>query len=39
MIRLRQDALPFEGSSHRFVGADHGDDATDDVDAEETKRD
>jgi len=24
MRRLRQDALPFTGSSHRFVGADHG---------------
>ncbi len=25
MLRLRQDALPFTGSSHRFVGADQGD--------------
>lgn len=24
MLRLRQDALPFRGSSHQFVGADHG---------------
>ena len=25
MLRLRQDELPFRGSSHRFVGADHAD--------------
>lgn len=25
MLRLRQDALPFRGSSHHFVGADSGD--------------
>ena len=25
MHRTRQDGLPFEGSSHHFVGADHGD--------------
>jgi quercetin dioxygenase-like cupin family protein len=25
MLRLRQEALPFRGSSHQFVGADHGD--------------
>jgi quercetin dioxygenase-like cupin family protein len=25
MLRLRQSDLPFRGSSHRFVGADHGD--------------
>ena len=25
MLRVRQDALPFRGSSHRFVGADQGD--------------
>ena len=24
MLRLRQSELPFSGSSHRFVGADHG---------------
>ena len=24
MLRLRQDALPLIGSSHNFVGADHG---------------
>lgn len=25
MLRLRQEALPFRGSSHHFVGADQGD--------------
>lgn len=25
MYRFRQQDLPFEGSSYRFVGADHGD--------------
>ncbi len=25
MYRVRQQDLPFVGSSHRFVGADHGD--------------
>jgi len=25
MYRVRQDDLPFKGSSHEFVGADHGD--------------
>jgi len=25
MYRTRQQDLPFQGSSHRFVGADHGD--------------
>ena len=25
MLRLRHDSLPFRGSSHHFVGADHGD--------------
>src|ERR671921_2124163 len=25
MLRLRQEALPLRGSSHQFVGADHGD--------------
>jgi quercetin dioxygenase-like cupin family protein len=25
MHRVRQDDLPFRGSSHNFVGADHGD--------------
>lgn len=25
MQRLRQEDLPFRGSSHNFVGADHGD--------------
>lgn len=25
MLKLRQDALPLRGSSHNFVGADHGD--------------
>ena len=25
MYRIRQDALPLRGSSHNFVGADHGD--------------
>ena len=25
MLRLRQQDLPFVGSSHQFVGADHGD--------------
>jgi len=25
MYRIRQDELPFRGSSHHFVGADHGD--------------
>src|SRR5690242_13580149 len=25
MYRIRQSDLPFQGSSHRFVGADHGD--------------
>jgi len=25
MYRVRQQDLPFQGSSHRFVGADHGD--------------
>jgi len=25
MLRIQQDALPFRGSSHRFVGADQGD--------------
>jgi quercetin dioxygenase-like cupin family protein len=25
MLRLRQSELPFRGSSHHFVGADHGD--------------
>ena len=25
MYRTRHEALPFTGSSHRFVGADHGD--------------
>ena len=25
MLRLRQDALPFRGSSHQFTGANHGD--------------
>jgi quercetin dioxygenase-like cupin family protein len=25
MLRIRQDELPFKGSSHEFVGADHGD--------------
>ena len=24
MYRIRQDDLPFRGSSHNFVGADHG---------------
>lgn len=24
MFRVRQDDLPFRGSSHHFVGADHG---------------
>jgi quercetin dioxygenase-like cupin family protein len=24
MLRLRQDELPLRGSSHNFVGADHG---------------
>lgn len=24
MHRIRQDELPFRGSSHQFVGADHG---------------
>ena len=24
MYRIRQDALPLRGSSHNFVGADHG---------------
>jgi hypothetical protein len=24
MYRTRQQDLPFQGSSHRFVGADHG---------------
>jgi quercetin dioxygenase-like cupin family protein len=25
MFRIRQQDLPFKGSSHHFVGADHGD--------------
>jgi quercetin dioxygenase-like cupin family protein len=25
MYRIRQQDLPFQGSSHQFVGADHGD--------------
>jgi len=25
MHRVRQDELPFVGSSHQFVGAEHGD--------------
>jgi hypothetical protein len=25
MYRIRQEDLPFQGSSHRFVGADNGD--------------
>jgi hypothetical protein len=25
MYRIRQEDLPFRGSSHEFVGADHGD--------------
>lgn len=25
MYRVRQQDLPFEGSSHNFIGADHGD--------------
>ena len=25
MLRIRRDDLPFRGSSHNFVGADHGD--------------
>lgn len=25
MLRLRHEALPFRGSSHQFVGADHAD--------------
>ena len=25
MFRIRQQDLPFQGSSHQFVGADHGD--------------
>jgi quercetin dioxygenase-like cupin family protein len=25
MYRVRQEDLPFQGSSHQFVGADHGD--------------
>lgn len=25
MLHLRRDTLPFSGSSHRLVGADHGD--------------
>ncbi len=25
MYRVRQQDLPFQGSSHQFVGADHGD--------------
>jgi len=25
VYRIRQDALPLRGSSHNFVGADHGD--------------
>src|SRR5262245_48378632 len=25
MVRTRQQDLPFKGSSHEFVGADHGD--------------
>jgi hypothetical protein len=25
MYRVRQEDLPFKGSSHQFVGADHGD--------------
>lgn len=25
MYRIRQDELPFKGSSHQFVGAEHGD--------------
>jgi hypothetical protein len=24
MFRVRQQDLPFQGSSHQFVGADHG---------------
>jgi quercetin dioxygenase-like cupin family protein len=25
MYRIRQQDLPFQGSSHQFIGADHGD--------------
>jgi hypothetical protein len=25
VYRVRQEDLPFKGSSHEFVGADHGD--------------
>lgn len=25
MLRIRQEDLPFRGSSHQFVGAEHGD--------------
>ncbi len=25
MLRIRQESLPFRGSSHQFVGADNGD--------------